>query len=735
MSEAEYDTQSRGAYSDYDRYFAAMDKTMQLKLAITTSHFLLKPGAVIADMGCGSGLGSYQFAQLNPGVQVVGIDINPDAVERARREYNLPNLRFEVGDIENPDPALGPFDGILNSSVLHHVYSFNGYNRDNVVNALQNQMALLKDGGILVIRDFCAEKDEDFVLLDLQAEGGEGFTPQTMSDADLLVLFSKNARALAPEKDRGFFIEEDVVAPRGWRRFRLSAKWAAEFVLRKDYRADWDAEVLEEYGWWTPDDYRRELAALGGRVLYAAPAWNPWIVENRFRDRLRMYSESGAPRFFPATNFIAVVEKVPEGASLQLGERALSTGSKNYLQFSSWKDKESGEVFEMVSRPGIVADCVPYYRAADGRLMVYAKHGYPRPLVNTVPRGTPVLDEKHWSGHVVEPIAVADAGPQLAQKLAEKSGLAPSQFERLEEGLKYYPSPGMMDEIVGSVFAPVAGAEGGHAFTIPPDVSGFSTSGDVRAYPAQDLLRASQVGMMPEARLEMNIYALLRRLDERPDKWLGDEMVAPRPSTLYVSDIAAVLEKGEAEGFEPAEDLCGYLKYLRSVFADKSATTELARRELEFVIPAKLSANVASIAPLAADSEGNICIGLERRRLPAPQQREGDASICVLPAFRLPQAVVSTDKAAEFVGAKLLQPRRAVVKLGEAYFSSIGMTPERVHPFAVMLDAGSDVFQISEMLEFVPLREIFFNLEKIRDAHLLISSLRAIHALGLWGRL
>ena len=32
----------------------------------------------------------------------------------------------------------------------------------------------------------------------------------------------------------------------GWRRYRLSRKHAAEFVLRKDYRADWESEVKEE---------------------------------------------------------------------------------------------------------------------------------------------------------------------------------------------------------------------------------------------------------------------------------------------------------------------------------------------------------------------------------------------------------------------------------------------------------------------------------------------------------
>src|SRR3954466_1046828 len=94
-----YNKQKRGEASDYDRYLAGMDVTMRQKMAFTAAHFLLKPGAVIADMGCGSGSGSYQFALLNPHIRVVGIDINPDIIKIAHEKYQLPNLKFETGDI------------------------------------------------------------------------------------------------------------------------------------------------------------------------------------------------------------------------------------------------------------------------------------------------------------------------------------------------------------------------------------------------------------------------------------------------------------------------------------------------------------------------------------------------------------------------------------------------------------------------------------------------------------
>lgn len=711
-----YATQARGQVSDYDRYFSGMDKTMQQKLAVTAAHFLLRPGAVIADMGCGSGLGSFQFAQLNPAVKVVGIDINPDVVKHGRETYQLPNLSFEEGDIEKPDARLGTFDGILNSSVLHHVLSFNDYDPSRVVNALRNQMAALNDGGIMVIRDFSALPDNEFVLLDVLSA----------DDADLLVKFSETARALRQPRDRGFFMEEVAAVRDGFRRFRLSAKWANEFILRKDYRHSWDVEVLEEYSWWTPEDYRRELAALGGRVLHTAPFWNPWILNNRYKGKVFLHDENGRQRGYPPTQFIAVVEKVPEGASILLAERAIARGEKNFLKVTSWKNTRTGRVYDMASRPGTVADCLPYFTGADGRLMIFAKHGYPRPLVGSVARGTVNLDNKHWSGHVVEPIAIVDEGQPLLPQLASRAGLELSQLGIVEHRMRYYPSPGMMDEIVSSCFVKAEGAQGRHAHRLPPETAGFSDSGDIRLYPAQDLLRAAQVGMLPEARLELNIYALLRHLGQRPDKWLGTDVMQPPAGAVQTRKLSDLLAAPKSAVWEEQAAPAGYLHYIRSSFADRSRTTELARRELEFVLPAKASANVISIAPLAMNAAGEVCIGLERRDLPAPQAYEGDSSIYVLPAWRLPMDVTDEDAAAAFAVDKLGGAN--AMKLGASYYPSLGITPERVYPFALHCAAAT----LKEPLVYVSLRDLFDNLERLRDAHLMIAALRVVHALDLW---
>ncbi len=283
-----------------------------------------------------------------------------------------------------------------------------------------------------------------------------------------------------------------------------------------------------------------------------------------------------------------------------------------------------------------------------------------------------------------------------------------------------------MDEIVSACFVPVTGAEGRHSRRLPPETAGFSDSGDIRLYPAQDLLRAAQVGMLPEARLELNIYALLRRLGQRPDKWLGTDVTPPPAGNVEVKKLSDLLAAPPVKVWEQQQAPAGYLHYIRSAFADRGRTTELARREIEFVLPAKSSANVVSALPLACDAAGNICVGLERRDLPAPQVYEGNSSIYVLPAWRLPQDITTEDEAAAFAAGKL--GATGAMKLGASYYPSLGITPERVYPVALHC-AGA---VLKEPLVYVTLRDIFENLENLRDAHLMIAALRAVHALDLW---
>src|SRR5215203_252861 len=145
-----YGKQHRGTQAAYEAYFAGMDASMQQKVALTTAHFPVR--GRIADMGSGSGRGTYDLACLYQGLELVGVDINPISVERARREYSRPNLSYVVGDISEVIFPEGSLDGILDSSVLHHVTSFNDFDVKRVHATLDNQVTQLKTGGVIIIR-------------------------------------------------------------------------------------------------------------------------------------------------------------------------------------------------------------------------------------------------------------------------------------------------------------------------------------------------------------------------------------------------------------------------------------------------------------------------------------------------------------------------------------------------------------------------------------------------------
>src|SRR5262249_11980188 len=144
-----------------------------------------------------SGSGSLALASLYPDLEVVGVDVDPNMVALAREKHRLPNLRFEVGDIATPVFPPGSLDGVFDSSVLHHVTSFGGYDHQAAARALAVQVEQLRVHGVLVVRDFVDPGPGD-VLLDLPTGDGDGSDrPSVASTAALFERFAREFRSLS----------------------------------------------------------------------------------------------------------------------------------------------------------------------------------------------------------------------------------------------------------------------------------------------------------------------------------------------------------------------------------------------------------------------------------------------------------------------------------------------------------------------------------------------------------
>lgn len=672
-----------------------MPEFIQQKAALLSAHFLLPAGARMVDMGCGRGEVTYVLALLNPRVEIIGIEKDPKMVEFARKHYRLPNLSFRQTDISIPDLEDESVDGIINSNMLHHVYSLNSYNADEVTAMLDLQIRKLKTGGTMLIRDYMMPPEGEFVLLELPNVPSQGATPLQLSDADLLVNFSQNARPMSTGCE-GFFIEELMPRRDGTRLFRLPHKWALEFVHRKNYRKDWAKELKEEYTFFTYQDYRREFARLGMRMVFSAPYWNPWVVKNCFKGRFQLYDEEYAPMNVPPTNYFIVAQKVADKQSLALEERRPSQKPVGDLQIMIVRDKKSGELHELVKRPGEYCDVVPYRITPDNRLVIYVRSGYPRPIVNAVSRGSYNLDGKKWSGHLIEPITmdtvnmtddVEENRKMIFGYVENYASLRAKSEESWYVGDTYYPSPDRIDEAIEPVFIEVENPQKSF-WPIKEDKEvNFTEIGTITELDATDIIQASQVGLLPEPRLELHVFELMSRYNIPFPRWIGEVMPKLPGQPVKARDPDDILAECEPCEFEEEKISPVILKPVKSVFVEEGKVGKAARglsaQDVEFIVTDDGVENIAVVLPISRDWDNNLLVALDPKILPVPNRLGGDGAMLNAPSFVLPRNIKSIDDAKEFIAKKFRVPVEQVGKLGESYFTHTGVTPQRVYPFIV----------------------------------------------------
>ena len=688
---------------------------MQQKVALTTAHFPVR--GRIADMGSGSGRGTFDLASLYDGLELVGVDVNPISVERAREKFQRPNLSYLVGDISQMVFPANSLDGILDSSVLHHVTSFNNFDVNRVLTTLDNQVAQLKPGGVIIIRDFVIPDGPEQVWLDLPVDDGT---------AALFEVFARDWRSSVNSDGPVLFTLRD--SPRaGFVRVELTLRAAAEFVLRKDYRADWDTEVLEEYTYLSQAQFEAAFRARGLRVVTSRPLWNPWIVRNRFENRFYLSDLNEQPLPFPPTNYLIVGEKVDADEGVELYEsRNEVLAAPKFLKLSAYRHKETSEVWELVERPHQTIDILPWIDH-DGQILVLAKKDFPRPLVNACADQTRIAGAS-LSGYITEPIsAIVDGPPSkdaVLRILHERANLAEADVISIGEPHSYYTSPGGVNELVQACLVQLRPrASFSSSF---PNYTSFRSAGTVRELDAQQVLRASHVGGMFDARLEINIYRLLHELGRSPGPWIG----APIKLTEQAFEIASEnLSPSSHCAFDACEFEGGpqFLSIREGTFHERTRSGEvISEVAFEYVVPQKLSLSTVTVIPVVKTEHG-IFAGLELRDLPAAQSFSGSSRIVTIPSWRLPLFVRNIGELPAFLMAALQRDFALTVRntweLGGSYFSSPGVTPELVYPFVAEVDANNIP---SSPLHFINCDTL--NLPDLHDAHLLIATHRLRHA-------
>ena len=708
------------------------------KAWFTLSHLLLDEGAHVVDMGCDDGAMTYAMAAMNPKVHFTGLDKAKRQVNKAKEIYKLFNLDFKVGDASSEIFEPESVDAVINSYILHEIFSNSRYSEQTVSDTLRKQFKMLKKGGVMFIRDFAKPPPEEFVLLEMPDEPSTGKTLARLSPPDILVWYAEHARPRQDAGCGGFFLEELPERFPRTRLFRLPYKWAYEFIMRKDDRSHWESELPKEYTFFTPMEFRKELSALGARVQYSGPHWDDDLIKEKFEGRFRLYADDGTPLGDPPTCYVAVAYKMAERKSLHIEERRPSSTDSGKLKITAMRNEKTGEIMDVVSRDIDVSEIIPYRVDEEGRLKIYLHDGVARSITNAVPRGGVNIDERRWSGHMAEAITVDGEAISSIETFDVKHsvlfardylGLKPEANAIIEHGPDYYPAPDYIDERIHTFYLRVCPSK--NAVT-PKKVIGvekFQAKGVVREMDAQQVLNAITVGMIPNARLEMQILSLFHHLRLRAETWTSRQLNLQVSKINKKADVKNLLTKmGEEDfRFKKVKGTTGQLRSVHSTFVEegqsRGSISGLSAESVDFIVHDGKTINTAVVLPLTKDEKNTVHAGVVTHHLPVPQRHEGNGLTISVPSFNVPAEVTNLKMMKKFLADEFGVTPNKIIKLGESYFTHVGMTPHRIHPFVVAAPAEAMKGPNTKFLPFYQLMLLQRLLSK--EPHFMLAVARA----------
>lgn len=126
-----------------ERVIPGVSSNFMLKEALSRYEFaakFIKKDYFILDLGCGTGYGTHYLAKMAK--KTVGVDINPEAIRFARKNYLHKNLKYKIADI-NSIKESGKYDLIVSFEVIEHL--------KNPASFVSGVYRMLKKEGIFIL--------------------------------------------------------------------------------------------------------------------------------------------------------------------------------------------------------------------------------------------------------------------------------------------------------------------------------------------------------------------------------------------------------------------------------------------------------------------------------------------------------------------------------------------------------------------------------------------------------
>jgi len=311
---------------DYNTYVRQMDDIALLKYNETSPY--VKPGR-IGDIGCA--VGSWIKLACNEnkfhesdfyGIEVARVLYDLCIQRKNNREFSNPNVFFSQ---KNAVTGLvfqsNSMDTIHTSSLTHEIESYGG--RDDLLKFIKFRFMELRISGVWINRDVVGpENKEEFIYMKLKKEDGRNSDyDKIFADKinfkeylDGLSTFGKFLRfAMDFRSKYGFKLQFSVKIIDGTEYIYLQLKDACEFMSRKDYTDNWSSEMNETFCFWSYSEWKDNMRKAGFKIDSRSSAYcNQWIVDNRLKGKVELYSQSGGvleKMDYPVTNMLLIAEK------------------------------------------------------------------------------------------------------------------------------------------------------------------------------------------------------------------------------------------------------------------------------------------------------------------------------------------------------------------------------------------------------------------------------------------
>jgi SAM-dependent methyltransferase len=703
------------------------------------NHLLLeendKNPPLIAMFETGQGVLSHHMAHFYPRAKITAFVPSQtllDQIDRAAIPENLDYVLFNDDDFKSH-----LFDAVVLPGIFQARHS-----KNDIDNFLAYCLRALKpDGYLLIEQSLTPDTDASVILeLDDQKKDGNDCTlfedfVDTLSDADIDL------------------ITEQVMDRPHTRAFLLPARLAYEFVLQQPLlkQGNKSGEMIDlpHRTACTAEALEQSLIKQGGRVMYLSPLG--FLRQEPSFKLYHLFSEDGARLgAFPSCHLF-VVQKVAAAQSLKLGEKQVERFASESLNVRRVRDENSGHILDIVeSDSARVVDIIPYRQTSSGGVNVFLTQNVPRCLSNVLTPTIENLDGRRWSGHMVEAItldketteqaALLLSAAKTRQYLFDETGLIPQAGARLKDGPALYPAPDLIDERRASYYVPiVSDPETALLKTLKARSEiEFDALPTIRELDVHQVLEAIHCGLIPNARLEVQLNALLEHIGQTSGR--ADQCHIPvdskQPEKIWsIYEIEAELEKPavdfdalDDQDAEDDEGRAGKVSAVRSRFCGEGVVqdklADMAVQEKDFVMFEEGTQNTAVILPLTRDLSGEVLAGMQMRHLPIPQRHSGQSGIITAPSMPLPADITNMEQAAAYIAEFFNVTPDRVAPLGQSYFNYIDLTPHRIYPFAVASAGVGAGGAVGGMTSFAPIKDLWMlNYQDQNFSFLLISAM------------